>query len=484
VKKLLFLFISVFLFSRSFDLNLNNLRAKRGLDFASLGKENSTFIPGFQIPQYDSDFSDGESSGWSDSEVESDVEGSDIVGSEDDSVAYSSEEDKLKNRLTAELNENNFLDDSTIRIFTRALQEIHESNMNKSCFESPQKRVPYFFERVYALLTGIDSRNVIHSPIRPDRQKIEKIMNIHRSILAHLKINGVGSDVFKLINNGLFRDYLQEQDCEVALVDVVHMFDGDEDGGGHTYKQINEDFLRKYRVFINLDNEVTYASLSVGENESSSMKKRKVSKGDHCKSIFPNGLEDCEIFSAVRCAKSFLCRQDNRVLLEFNKKFFMEMYLQQEDGVVKSAFPIFSFINLSDFKRGQNITLYKLKECTNSDIVELNISYDELIDKIESLLKNIIEKSGIRRNGDEESVLRYFRGDSFIVDVASCFNNGQIPIKSGIYVQVPTDALDPEIVNRINGTILRHRSSDNLESPFSPRDFCNKVAASSCSDII
>ena len=371
---------------------------------------------------------------------------------------FDSDDDEYdaKKRLLEKIIESDFvLDDCTYNVFGQALDEI--AKMKDEYLDTPQKRIPTIFNIIYQTLTGLNT-SIFDSPVTFTLEKLAKIMKIHRDVFAHIQKEEADSKVLRLLSNCRFQNYLRNQNCEVVLVDIGHIFDGDQDGGGHVYCSRNDQ-----QRFID---EVTNASKKVLQNKNEVIYAvdRKGAK-ERSASIFPMHLEAEEIFGMIRGAQVFLCRQNNRVLVrDSNSGLIIEMYMQQQDRVVRSAFPIFSYIDLKNCNLQDSINIFDALDLKSGEAVKKDVEYKELIDVLNKILIASLQKP------DDNCPFRYFKDNNLVIDVAPYFEE-ETGIKNGLYVEVSADLFDHDLVTQIGDVFCKPDTASNLRSPFNNNYF-------------
>lgn len=338
--------------------------------------------------------------------------------------------------LAVESTEQDDFDDVSIKLFKNALDFLNSQNvLNKT----PQKRIPRILDKIYSLITGVEVQE--NSPLKKTPEKMAKLFLIHKKISEHIE-NCSDSAYLKLLSNSSFITYLNSNNCEIGLVDIAHIFEGDSKGGGHFYHQDDDQSRFEDEVSQLHINDKTGVVYGV-----------HTSKPAHGTSIFPRHLTREDVFGIIRCSSNILCRQNNRILVQ-DENLLIEMYLQEEDMIVRSAFPIFAFVDLLDFKELDVVNIF------SSDILSLDISYKDLIQNINKILEAIVSIKKIEDNGP----IRYCMQDYFIVDIASLYQE-KTNIKSGLYVKIKTDLLDSSLVEKVRAKMKSN--SNNLHTPFS-----------------
>ena len=322
--------------------------------------------------------------------------------------------------------------------------------------DTPQKRVPEIYEKVYQILTGKSAEQ--RSPFKPSPNKARRTKKHHEQIFKYIKSDPQIKEVFlSLLNDFKFRNFLSERGLETVLVNLDHIFVGrgsvPKRSGGHVFDTTREEEFNRTIV-----RPARRLGKSIHTN-----KKTGVVICDN-KSIFPRDLMEEEIFILIRDPKPFLARNDFRGLIDSGRGFYMEMFLQDEnENMIGTTFPIFSCIDV-DFSDESGLV-----EIFSSDIQTLNVSRKSL----KACIENLIRKSPDR--------IKYrLQNGNIVVDVASCYSN-VTGINCGIYIMFDHKFLDARLHSIIEIQCSKPELLRRLSSPFSTESVNYLTASSSSS---
>src|SRR3990167_8281475 len=259
-------------------------------------------------------------------------------------------------KQVSQINEDE-VDDTTTEVIERALDIAHKKAVHKT----PQRRAFTIYESIYTLLTGHSGSILTEIPFKLEADKLSYLMKMHKNVLSRMdQFWSDGKLLLHKLESAKFAKYLRKHNLETTFIDVKHIFDGDEKGGAHVYTKCDDERFQKEviepssaankKVHINRSNGV----ISGYKNA------RKAS------SIFPRHLSSIDIFGMLRGSDIFECGYGDRRLLK-KDDLYIELYLQLNGRLIKSAFPIFSFVDLNNFNEHDRINIFV------SDIQELDL---------------------------------------------------------------------------------------------------------------
>ena len=343
-----------------------------------------------------------------------------------------------------EINEEE-VDDGTRGVIERALEVADK----KLIHTTPQRRAFNIYSETYRLLTGQYVESA--SPFRLEADKLRYLMKFHKEVLSRIDKYLSDRSFLENLESEKFSKYLRQHNLETIFIDVEHIFDGGEKGGAHVYtKRDDERFQKEVIEPSTMHNKKVHTNRSNGviygyKNEIKSS------------SIFPRHLKSVDIFGILRGADTFESGYGNRRLIK-KGNLYIELYLQLNGRLVKSAFPIFSFIDLNNFDEHDVINTF------TSEIQKIDIEFFDLIAAINKALLSSVESD----HDIDNLPFRYFIDtNDIIIDIASILDNEyKTDIKSGLYVQVNMDRLDPALVQKAKERYSERHVRD-LTSPFS-----------------
>jgi len=229
---------------------------------------------------------------------------------------------------------------------------------------------------------------------------------------------------------------------EHIVIDWDHISKGDADGGLHVFQKGMQPLL------TNAQTKVIYAP--VIPDQSIETKNS---------SVFPSDLSEESVFGLIqKLVKNPRVRSNNRILIKHidsadeRQHYYVEMYLKASGRLVRSAFPIFSFVEL-DAPSEEEVFLIDALECTvvktKRELIALvKESLDNNPDALRYKVEEVIcSQAAIAQFSSDEPTTADATDSGFvqniIVDVAPyLYGRNEVSLQAGLYVKLPAALVD------------------------------------------